>query len=81
LSRATLLSLCQGQVMVIARFFVYLIGMTIDQFMCAIETAWAHALAGHEAADRDELHRALRRLLDHEPRPSAPIRVRLMLRD
>jgi hypothetical protein len=55
--------------------------MDIEQFMHAIEAASAHALRGRIAVDRDELHRALRRLLDHEPRESAPIRVRLMLRD
>jgi hypothetical protein len=28
-----------------------------------LERAWGHALPGHEAADRDEMQRALRRLL------------------
>jgi hypothetical protein len=54
---------------------------TIEEFMHAIEAAWVRALPGHEAADRDELQRALRRLLEAEPRTRAPIRVRLMIRD
>jgi hypothetical protein len=54
--------------------------MMIDQFMRAIEDAAAHALPGRIAVDRDELLRELRRLLEYEPRPSAPIRVRLMPR-
>jgi hypothetical protein len=53
--------------------------MNVDDFMQAIENASAHALPGRIAVDRDELLRALRRVLDHEPRASAPIRVRLML--
>jgi hypothetical protein len=38
-----------------------------------------HALPGREAVERDEMQRALRRLLEaHEPRPRAPIRLRLV---
>jgi hypothetical protein len=55
--------------------------MDINEFMHAIDDAAAHALPGRIAVDRDELLRALRRLLEIEPRSSAPIRVRLMLRD
>jgi hypothetical protein len=54
--------------------------MDIDQFMRAIEDVSAHALPGRIAVDRDELLRELRRLLEVEPRSSAPLRVRLMLR-
>jgi hypothetical protein len=46
--------------------------MTIDDFMRELEHAWGHALPGHEATIRDELQRALRRLLEahaREPRP------------
>jgi hypothetical protein len=53
----------------------------IDDFQRAIEDASAHALPGRIAVNRDELHRELRRLLEIEPRESAPIRVRLMLRE
>jgi hypothetical protein len=37
--------------------------MTIDDFMRALERAWRDVMPGHEAADRDEMQRALRRLL------------------
>jgi hypothetical protein len=44
--------------------------MDIDAYMRTLERAWAHALPGREAADRDELQRALRRLLEaHERAP------------
>jgi hypothetical protein len=48
----------------------HFIAMTIDEFMRTLERAWEHALPGHEAVERDEMQRALRRLLEaHEPRP------------
>jgi hypothetical protein len=48
--------------------------MTIDEYMHALERAWGHALPGREAVERDELQRALCRLLEThevEPRQSA----------
>jgi hypothetical protein len=55
--------------------------MTIDEFMIALEQAWGHALPGHEAADRDELLRGLRRLIEAREveRTPAPIRLRVMI--
>ena len=59
--------------------------ITIEEFMIALEQAWGHALPGHEAADRDEMLRELRRLIEARevaPRtPAAPIRLRVMIRD
>jgi hypothetical protein len=46
--------------------------MTINEFMRKLERAWGHALPGHEAVERHEMQRALRRLLEaHEPRDCA----------
>jgi hypothetical protein len=53
--------------------------MTIDEFMRTLERAWGHALPAHEVVERDEMQRELRRLLEaYEPRPRAPIRLRLV---
>jgi hypothetical protein len=78
LSGTVPLLLCQGCAMAVTRFFVYLIGMTIDDFMHALERAWACATPGREAVERDHVLRELRRRLEAEPRPSAPLRVRLI---
>jgi hypothetical protein len=38
--------------------------ITTDDFARTIELAWAHARPGHQATDRDELFRAMHRLLE-----------------
>jgi hypothetical protein len=50
--------------------------MDIDEIAHALESAFAHAYPGREAADRNDVMRAARRLLD--ARECAPIRLRLV---
>jgi hypothetical protein len=45
--------------------------MTIDEFMRTLERAWGHALPGYEAVERDEMQRALWRLLEAMSRARA----------
>jgi|SRR6516164_272447 hypothetical protein len=45
----------------------HFIGMKIDEVMRALEGAWAHALPGHQTAERDAVLRELHRLLQQQP--------------
>jgi hypothetical protein len=49
--------------------------------MHTLERAWDRADPGREVVERDHVLRELRRQLEAEPRQSAPIRLRLMIRD
>ena len=46
--------------------------------MHALEGAWSHAYSGHEAAERDAVLRELWQLLQQQPSPRAPARLRLV---
>jgi hypothetical protein len=57
----------------------HLIKMTIDDYMRALERAWAAALPGREAAARDAVLRELQRRLEAASR-AAPARSAARLR-
>ena len=46
--------------------------MDIDEIAHALESAFAHAYPGREAADRNDVMHALQRLLDARADPAAP---------
>jgi hypothetical protein len=52
--------------------------MKIDELMRELERAWAHALPGHEAAERDAVLRELWRELQRQPVAHAPVRLRVV---
>jgi len=56
----------------------HLTGMKIDELMRELERAWAHALPGHEAAERDAVLRELWRELQRQPVAHAPVRLRVV---